>query len=268
MSPPIVWTYEPSVFVGVFAISLAYVLGWRRARRPGEPHPPGYGRLTLFTLSMLCVLVALISPIDALATDLIVVHMVQHLLLLDLMPILLILSLTKGIMRPVTRKLTAIERGAGFLGHPAFAVCLYIAVMFVWHWPSMYDEALQHPMVHVLEHACFAVAGSLYWWHLLSPIRGRLRRGGMGVVAYMTVTKLFVGLLGVILAFAPASIYPWYSHHPAYWGISPHVDQALAGLVMALEQSIVMGIALTYLFVRMLHESELEAQRAERFEIV
>jgi hypothetical protein len=41
----------------------------------------------------------------------------------------------------------------------------------------------------------------------------------------------------------------------------------MAGLVMALEQSIVMGIALVVLFVQMLNESEQTAQRAERFEI-
>jgi hypothetical protein len=36
---------------------------------------------------------------------------------------------------------------------------------------------------------------------------------------------------------------------------------------MALEQSIVMGIALVYLFVQMLSESEREQQRAERYEV-
>ena len=68
------------------------------------PHPPGYGRLALFAASMLCVLVALVSPIDALSRDLMFVHMVQHVLLLDMMPILLILSLTKGLLRPATRR--------------------------------------------------------------------------------------------------------------------------------------------------------------------
>jgi hypothetical protein len=83
MAPPIVWTFEPSVLVGVFAFAtLIYVRAGTRAR-PGEPHPPGYGRLALFAGSMLCVLAALISPIDTLATDLLVIHMVQHLLLLD-----------------------------------------------------------------------------------------------------------------------------------------------------------------------------------------
>jgi len=38
--------------------------------------------------------------------------------------------------------------------------------------------------------------------------------------------------------------------------------------VMALEQSIVMGIALVYLFYKMLSESEQEQQRSERYGVV
>jgi len=42
------------------------------------------------------------------------------------MPILLILSLTKGILRPVMKRLTTLEQRAGVLAHPAFAVFLYV----------------------------------------------------------------------------------------------------------------------------------------------
>ena len=83
----------------------------------------------------------------------------------------------------------------------------------------------------------------------------------------MTASKLLVGLLGVVLAFSPTVLYPFYAHKPHYWGLTPLEDQNLAGLAMALEQSIVMGIALVWLFVQMLTESEREAQRAERFEV-
>ena len=194
-------------------------------------------------------------------------HMVQHILLLDIAPILLILGLTKVLLRPITRRLNAIERRAGYLAHPAFAAFAYIAVMWAWHVPTMYDAALNNAAVHAFEHFCFAAAGTLYWWHLLSPIRNRQRLGGLGPIGYMVSTKLLVGLLGIALAFAPASFYPYYEHHPHYWGLSPGEDQSMAGLAMALEQSVVMGIALVYVFVRMLTESEREAQRAERLEI-
>ena len=83
----------------------------------------------------------------------------------------------------------------------------------------------------------------------------------------MVSTKLLVGILGIVLAFAPNAIYAYYKHNPHYWGLTPAEDQSLAGLLMALEQSVVMGIALVWLFVRMLTESEQESQRQERFEL-
>ena len=191
-------------------------------------------------------------------------HDPAHALLLDLVPILFILSLTKGLMRPATRRVTLIERRAGFIAHPVFAVFLYVGMMGFWHVPRMYDLALAHGNIHVLEHICFVTAGSLYWWHLLSPIRSRLALGGMGPIVYMAVTKFFVGVLGIILVFAPHAIYPWYEDHPHYWGLTARVDQNVAGGLMALEQSVIMGIALVYIIYRMLSDSEKEAVRQER----
>jgi cytochrome c oxidase assembly factor CtaG len=267
VSPKIAWSFEPSVLIGVAALAIVYLLAWRRGRASGSPHKPGFGRLAVFACGLLIILAALVSPIDGLGDQLLVMHMVQHILLLDIAPILLILGLSKVLLRPVTRRLASIEHRAGYLAHPAFAAFAYIAVMWAWHVPTMYDAALRNTTVHAFEHLCFFTVGALYWWHLLSPIRGRMRLQGLGPVTYMTSTKLFVGLLGIVLAFAPASFYPFYEHHPHYWGLSPSEDQSMAGLTMALEQSIVMGIALVYVFVQMLTESEREAQRAERFEV-
>jgi cytochrome c oxidase assembly factor CtaG len=267
VSPKIAWTFEPSVLIGVAALAILYLLAWRRGRATGSPHKPGFGRLALFLTGLLLILAALVSPIDELGDQLLVMHMLQHIVLLDLVPIALILGLNKVLLRPVTRRLNAVERRAGYLAHPAFAVAAYVGFMWAWHIPAMYDAALHNTTVHAFEHLCFVAAGTLYWWHILSPIRGRMRLSGLGPVTYMGSTKLLVGLLGIALAFAPASIYPFYAHHPHYWGLSPTEDQSMAGLLMALEQSIVMGIALVYVFVTMLNESEKEAQRAERYEV-
>jgi putative membrane protein len=267
MAPPIKWTFDPSVLIGVAALGFIYVRGWQRARRPGEPHPPGYGRLALYFSGLLVVLIALVSPIDVLGEELMVFHMVQHMLILDIAPILMILGLTKGILRPITRRVHNIERRAGWFAHPIFAIIAYAGMMWLWHVPAMYDLALDHPNIHICEHLCFAFAGGLYWWHLISPIRSRWRLGGLGPVMYMVVTRLLVGLLGVALVFSPHAIYPYYIHHPHYWGLTAGQDQSLAGAVMAVEQSIVMGIALVFLFVKMLEESERKAERDERYEI-
>lgn len=266
VSPPLTWTFSPTVIAGVTVICVAYVWAWRRARRPGMPHPPGYGRLGLFTGSMLLLIAALISPVDSISDNLMFMHMVQHLLLLDVVPILLILSLTKGLLRPVTRRLTSIEERAGFLAHPVMAVALYVGFMGVWHLPGMYDLALAHANIHKLEHLCFLAGGTFYWWHLLSPIKPRAGLSGMGAIVYMAVTKFFVGMLGIILVFAPHPIYAWYVSHPHYWSLTPHADQSLGGAVMALEQSVVMASALVYVIYRMFNDSEREAQRQERYD--
>ena len=81
----------------------------------------------------------------------------------------------------------------------------------------------------------------------------------------MASTKLLVGLLGILLAFAPDLLYDAYDVPGERWGLTPQDDQQVAGLIMALEQSIVMGIALAWLFARMLSESEEEERRRERY---
>ena len=248
----------PGAIVLVAALTVVYVRRWREV-------DASKARLASFLAGMALVLGALVSPIDRLAEQLFFVHMVQHLLLLDLAPILVLLGLTKVILRPATRKLMRHERAAGPLAHPVFAIALYVVVMWSWHIPPLYDAALEHPVVHVVEHLAFSLAGGLYWWHLLSPIRSRKRLGGMGPVVYMVATKLLVGLLGVGLAFAPDAIYDFYDRQPSWWGLSPGTDQAIGGLIMATEQSIVMGVALAYLFVRALEESERQNEREERY---
>ena len=269
MSADLSWSLSPGVLIASLFLGGAYVRRWLTVRRgpsPARAAEAPVWRLCCFMAAVLVGALALISPIDSLADQLFFMHMVQHMLLLDLAPILAILGLTKVILRPVTRVVHDLERRAGPFAHPAFAVFLYVTAIWAWHIPAAYDEAVRHPVVHALEHLSFALAGSLYWWHLLSPIRARLRLDGLGPVLYMASTKVLVGALGMGLAFAPSTLYPYYAHHARVWGISAGDDQSIAGLVMAVEQSLVMGIALVALFVRALTESEREQQRREHYE--
>jgi putative membrane protein len=260
------WTFAPIVLIALASYAVIYGLRWRTARREGGARAAPVGRAVLWGLGVFCLFVALISPVDALGGEFASFHMLQHLLIADLAPIFLTLGLTKWILRPATRKIHRIERAAGPFGHPAFGVVLYVGAMWLWHIPGMYDAALRNDYVHTLEHLTFGAAGLLYWWHLLSPIRSRMRLGGLGPIMYMASTKLLVGFLGILLAFSPDLLYS-YDWAGKKWGLDPLDDQHVAGLFMALEQSIVMGIALAYLFFRMLAESEAEDQRAERYEL-
>jgi cytochrome c oxidase assembly factor CtaG len=259
------FSLAPGPIVIVIALVAVYVWRWRKVRASGSTRGASWARLCAWLAGVLCLAIALISPIDTLADQVFAMHMVQHVLLLDFAPILLILGLTKVLLRPVARTVLDLERALGPIASPVFAIVFYVGVMWAWHIPGMYDLALQHSGVHVLEHTFFLTAGLLYWWHLLSPVRGR-HFGGLAPVGYMVSTKVLVGLLGIFLTFAPSSLYSFYEDQPHVWGLHPSDDQALAGAIMAIEQSIVMGIALAYLFVRALAESERDQERRERIE--
>ena len=258
------WTFSPGAIGLCAALAGAYAVGWRRARRAAGARGADPWRAVAFAAGVLILAAALVSPLDRLGEQIFAMHMVQHVLLLDLVPILLIAALTKVLLRPVTPRVHRLEQAVGFVAHPGFAIAAYVALMWLWHVPALYDAALESAAVHVLEHVTFLSVGALYWWHLLSPLRSRLRFGGLAPVAYMAVTKVLVGLLGIVLTFAPDALYDFYADGPRHWGLTAEDDQALAGAIMALEQAIVMGIALAYLFVRALGESEREEERAER----
>jgi cytochrome c oxidase assembly factor CtaG len=258
MSPEYSWSITVGPVVLITTALVVYVVRWRRVRA-------STGRLLLWLTGIVLLVAAMLSPIDHLGEQILIMHMVQHLILLDLVPIVMILALTRVILRPVTRRVMWFERRAGFIAHPAFAVLFYCGVMWVWHIPALYDAALENPVIHALEHLTFAMGGALYWWHILAPIPPRHRLTGLGPAAYMASTKIIVGVLGVVLTFAPASFYAFYEEQPRYWGLTPQVDQAIAGLIMAIEQSIVMGIVFGWLFMKMLTDSEKEEERAERY---
>jgi len=242
---------------------VVYVVRFRRARRESRSgRGAEYWRLACWLTGLVALAAALVSPVDTLAHQVFILHMSQHVLLLDIAPVFMILGLSKVILRPVARTILNLERGLGPLAHPAFAVVAYIATMWIWHIPAMYDAALEHDTVHVLEHVSFMTVGWLYWWHLLGPVRSH-RMTGMAPVAYMVITKIGVGVLGILITFSRRPLYDFYSSQDQVWGLTALDDQATAGALMALEQSIVMGIALAFLFVRALSESERQTQRED-----
>ncbi|CAB4943110.1 unannotated protein [freshwater metagenome] len=260
------WTFDPGPLLLTAILAWLYLPRWVRVRREHGATAAPVWRLCSYVLGLLTLLAALISPIDVLGEQSFTFHMAQHLLLLDVAPILLIVGLTKIILRPATRRLMNLERALGPLMHPAVAVALYIVAMWVWHIPVLYDAAVEHSLVHVLEHICFLSLGFLYWWQLLSPIRSRFHTSAMGPISYMLATKFGVGILGLGLTFATEALYPVYEQREQIFGFTADSDQQLGGELMVLEQMLIMGIALAFLLFRALDESEREQQRRERLE--
>jgi putative membrane protein len=259
------WNFDPGPIVAVAVAGAIYLARWLKVRREDGPRGAGGWRLVSFLAGLALILAALVSPVDDLGEQLFFMHMSQHIVLLDLAPILCILGLTRVLLRPATRRIHRIERAAGFLAHPVFAIVLYAATIWVWHIPSLYDTALREPLVHVVEHLSFLSAGLLFWWHLLSPIRSRFRLPGLGPVVYVAATKLLVGALGMAITFSPDLLYDWYAHAGTIWGMTPLAAQQAGGALMTVEQETILGVVLITLFVRALGEEDRREARAERY---
>jgi putative membrane protein len=272
--PHLHWFADPLVLVPLTLFAGIYVWRFRQARREvlargGSPTQRGVGPLQALAFGggMLALLAALVSPLDGLGDDyLFSAHMFQHVLLGDVAPLLILLSLSRVIMRPATRRLTAIERRLGPLASPAGCIVAWLAIMYVWHIPALYDAATEHPLIHLLEHVSFFTAGVALWWPLIQPVPMRRSLTGLQPVAYIATAKAGLAVLGVYLTWSTTAIYPYYEHTPRIWGLSPIEDQNVAGVIMMAEQSLTLAVVLAALFVQMLKRSETEQLRRERLE--
>jgi cytochrome c oxidase assembly factor CtaG len=265
--PRIEWLADPAVLAPLALMAVIYVRRFRDVRRAGDERGATWLHALAFGGAMLALLGALVTPVEGLGEDyLFSAHMVQHVLLGDIAPLLLLLSLSRVILRPVTRRLVRIERALGPLASPPVAIVIWLGTMYLWHIPALYDAAAQSPLLHLLEHASFFAAGVALWWPLVQPIPMRHGLTGLQPLGYIAAAKGGLAALGLFLAWSSTAHYPYYEDAPRIWGLSAVEDQNVAGVIMMVEQSMTLVLVLVWLFIRMLTRSEEEERRRERLD--
>ena len=265
--PQLHWNFSLPVLLPIALFAGIYIWRFRQVRAEAGGRGAGWPQAVAFAGCMLVLMAAVVSPIDRLGEDyLFSAHMVQHIFLGDLAPLLLLLSLSRVIMRPATRRLHRIERKLGRLAHPAFFIAGWLALVYFWHIPVLYDAALEHPFLHGLEHATFFTAGTLLWWPLIQPVPMRHRLEGMQGLLYVFAAKVTLGVLGLYLTWSHSVAFDYYNHVPRIWGLTAVGDQNVGGAIMMLEQALVLMLVFSLLFVKMLTQSEEAERRRERLE--
>lgn len=265
--PRIQWLADPAVLAPLALMAGIYAWRFRDARREAGGRGAGPLQALAFAGAMIALLGALVSPLDGLGSDyLFSAHMLQHVLLGDIAPLLLLLSLSRVIMRPATRRLARVERALGPLASPGTAILVWLGTMYLWHVPALYDAAAQQPLLHMVEHVSFFLAGLALWWPLVQPVPMRRALRGMQPLAYIAVAKGGLAALGLFLAWSSTAHYPWYEDTPRIWGLSPVEDQNVAGVIMMVEQSVTLVLVMVWQFTRMLTRSEEDELRRERLE--
>jgi cytochrome c oxidase assembly factor CtaG len=256
-APDFGWPWRQPLVLAAAALAIGlYLRACLRLRRRGRRDLASPGRLACFGGGVALALIALLSPIDPIGESYLQsVHMLQHMLLGDAAPALLVAGLRgpliffvmpAGLLRRVAPR-RSIRRIGRTLLHPPVAIGLWAAIYGGWHIPAAYDAALASRTVHELEHATFFAAGLLVWMLLVDPVpRSGLTirmRMGFAIVLFSVGT-----ILSDVLLLTGRPIYPAYLAEPVrLWGISPLTDQRLAGMAMMIAQLASLTICIAFL---------------------
>ncbi|MGI8955898.1 MAG: cytochrome c oxidase assembly protein [Chthoniobacterales bacterium] len=217
------WTWNPLAL-----LTCAAALGGYFAAFGFHP------RIGWFAAGLGVFLLALLSPINTLADGyLFSAHMVQHILLLLLVPALLLLSLPRS-LSPTLRP--------RFLEHPVVGWMAGVGAMWVWHWPTLCNAAVSSRPMFALQTGSLVVLGTLFWRQILAP-REAERLSPPGAVLYLFSACVACSVLGMILTFSPVTVCSIYSMPPPdrlgllpmiqnVWGFTPEKDQQVGGLLM------------------------------------
>jgi cytochrome c oxidase assembly factor CtaG len=257
------WTLDPWLIAVLVIACAIYGRGWwwLHNRRPERF---GIREFFAFQAGLLVLFLALASPLDALAELLLQVHMIQHLVLMMVVPPLLwlgapVLPLFHGLPRPVVKRgvgpLLAwppLRRLGHYLTHPLLCWLAFAVSTLAWHLPTFYELALRSARWHEVQHGCFLGTGLLFWWPVIQPWPSRPRWPRWTMVLYLLLADLQNTALSALLIFSERVLYPTYATVPRLWNLSVLDDQAAAGVLMWVPGSVIFLVPVGVLVMRFL----------------
>jgi putative membrane protein len=230
------WHVDPlAVLVG-----LGVIVFW--AASPGQPARP---RVWFLAAGVGTVVVAVASPVGTLADGyLFSAHMLQHLLLVLVVPPLLLNALRDQDRGPIPA-----VRGPWL----SVAWVMGVGAMWLWHEPRLCGAAAQSATVHRLQEISLLAMGTAFWWPLAATPHRRRVPPFAGIV-YLFSACLACTVLGILVTFSPIEVCPAYAHPidrlgvmpllREEWGLTAQRDQQLGGLLMWVPACLVYGAAI------------------------
>jgi len=206
-------------------------------------------RFSAFFLAVL--LGALTGPVHDLSDYyLFSAHMVQHMLLIFAMPPLLLYGTPGWMLRPLLRDPRLLGLGR-LLTRPAGAFTAFNLVLVAWHLPPLYNLAMEHHGVHIVEHLLIMAASVILWWPVLSPLPELPRAAYPVQLLYLFVVGLPMVMVAIFISMADSVLYPYYEAAPRIWEqLTPRADQHLGGLIMWIPGGLIFLAAISVVFFR------------------
>jgi cytochrome c oxidase assembly factor CtaG len=233
----------------VAAAAVYLLLFGKRARTLSrEQRPIDRWRVVSFIAGVLLMATVQLPPLDSLCDDVLVAHMLQHIVIGDIASLLIVFGLTGPVLQPLLH--IRATRPLRTLASPVVALVLWTVNLYAWHLPVLYQLAIRHDLVHFVEHMCFLWFGTLLWLGLIGPLPKPRWFESWGSLVYVIGVRLVGAILGNVLIWTQTVLYPVYKSSDAARGLNPLTDQNLAGAAMMIEQSFLTILLLGWLFYR------------------
>ncbi|MSQ82836.1 MAG: cytochrome c oxidase assembly protein [Myxococcales bacterium] len=228
-----IWDIHESIIIGTLSLAAAYswaLLRWhRRLGLSGEA--ASRSQKVYFFGSLALMYLSLDGPLHHLADELLFsAHMLQHMVLQLMWAPLLVLGVPKWLWQALYDL-----RGAGafarFVTRPWPALLLFQAAMWGWHFPQLYNLALEVHAWHIVEHLCFMVTAVIFWFVVVAPLP-HLARSLPKRLVFIGLNMTAMKTLGLILTMSSELIYTFYATAPRVLGIDVMSDQQVGGMIM------------------------------------
>jgi putative membrane protein len=242
-------------------------------RRLGAPVRCRKWRAFWFLGGLLLLYLSLQSPLDALARHFFFIHQIQHQLLPEIVPIMLVLpgpqaNLIAGLPRPVKERMLVpllrartLRRAFLWLSHPVTATFLFVSVCWFWNVPPIHDQTVLSERVDELAHLTMLAAGFVYWWRVLDS---RPPPAGSSYVVRLFMLKIAMmsmALIGGYLTLKQIVVYGVYDRLGL--DMAAVTDEAIGGVILWLGGAVAPFAAGAVLACRWRHDPDWEV-RASR----
>jgi putative membrane protein len=237
------WSPPIALNIAIVLAACFYFRGWLSLRH-SSPGLFTSHRLAAFLAGIFLLWFAIGSPLSAFDDASLTIHMIQHILLMLIVPPLILLGapslpllhgfphwFVRTTIGPVLR-FHPVQSLGKFLTHPLVCWILATVALFAWHVPSLFELALRSDFWHELEHACFFSTSLLFWWPVLQPFPSEPRWPRWSSPIYLFFGMFPSSALGAFLTFCDRVLYPSYTQAPALFRVTALTDQIIAGALM------------------------------------
>ncbi|WP_197320487.1 cytochrome c oxidase assembly protein [Saccharomonospora sp. NB11] len=273
------WRFDLIYGTAAIVLAAVYLAGVRRLRRRGDSWP--VGRTVAWLVGCAVLLLATSSGLGRYSPAMFSIHMITHMTLNMLVPILLVLG------GPVTLALRALPPAgrnrppgprewilalvhspvARALTNPIVALVLFVGSFYVLYYSGLFDVALQHHWAHVAMNAHFLLVGYTFFWPIIGIDPAPRALPPLGKLGLLMASVPFHAFFGVILMNMQTVIGEgFYRALDLPWVDGLLADQRVGGGIAWASGELPVLIVMIALLVQWTRSDEREAKRQDRRE--